>query len=406
MSLFSWFSLGAWLAVVVNALLLRGRLFAMFAAVMVGLYSLSAAAFTPIVRPAAIWPLFLVLHAVVYVHMLLLARPAMRPLLYRALISVPASFFIAGTVLSLPWGIAAALGLRPPVPFVPYLLALVGLAQSLTARREDIHLIIDEVDVPGLLRHRPAGERVERPLRLVQISDPHLGPFMSVERLRAICERAVAVKPDLVLLTGDFLTMESQSSVEPLRRALEPLAALPGRVYACRGNHDLEAPLVVEEALRGHGIRLLVDEEATADTPWGEVELLGFDFVFRDRAAHLGRVTARFPRRSDRLRIALLHDPSAFRLLPPGVADLVLSGHTHGGQLGLVSIGGTWTVPRLVDIPDHGLWAHGRSRMYIHRGTGHYGFPLRLGVPAEEGVLHVHWQPPAPAGRVAGSGAG
>ena len=250
--------------------------------------------------------------------------------------------------------------------------------------------------------HRPQGERVLRPLRLVQISDPHLGPFMSVARLRAICERAVAAQPDLVLLTGDFLTMESQSSVEPLRQALAPLAALPGRVYACRGNHDLEAPAIVDAALRHNGIRLLVDEAATAKTPWGEVELLGFDFTFREREAHLNRVTARHPRRGDRLRIALLHDPSAFRFLPPAAADLVLSGHTHGGQLGLVSIGGSWTVPRLVDVPDHGLWARGRNRMYIHRGTGHYGFPLRLGVPAEEGVIHVHWQPPGATSLAAG----
>lgn len=403
MSPFSWLSLAAWLAVVINALLVRGRLFGLFAAVMVGLYSLAATGFAPLVRATVVWPVFLILHAVVYVHVLLLARPVMRPLAYRALISIPASFFIAGTVLSLPWGTAAALGLHLPAPWIPYGLALLGLGQSLTARRADIHLIIDEVDVPGLLRHRPQGERVLRPLRLVQISDPHLGPFMSVARLRAICERAVAAQPDLVLLTGDFLTMESQSSVEPLRQALAPLSALPGRVYACRGNHDLEAPAIVDAALRHNGIRLLVDEAATAQTPWGEVELLGFDFAFREREAHLSRVTARHPRRGDRLRIALLHDPSAFRWLPPAAADLVLSGHTHGGQLGLVSIGGSWTVPRLVDVPDHGLWARGRNRMYIHRGTGHYGFPLRLGVPAEEGVIHVHWQPPGAASRAAGA---
>lgn len=394
MSAFSLFSLAAWAAVVANARMRRGRPFALFAAVVVGVYSLAATALAPLVRPTAPWPAFVVLHAVVYVHLLLLARPAMRPLVYRALISIPAWCFIAGTLLSLPWGVAAALGFHPAAAYVPYGLALLGLVQSLTARREDIHLIIDEVDVPDLLRHRPVGERLERPLRLVQISDPHLGPFMSVERLRAICRRAAEAQPDLVLLTGDFLTMESQSSSEPLRRALQPLAALPGRVFACRGNHDLEAPAVVAAALRENGIRLLIDEQAVADTPWGEVELLGFDFAFREREAHVSGVAARHPRTSGRLRIALLHDPTAFRYLPPGAADLVLSGHVHGGQLGLVSLGGAWTVPRLFDVPDHGLWARGRNRMYVHRGTGHYGFPVRLGVPAEEGLIHVHWQRP------------
>jgi predicted MPP superfamily phosphohydrolase len=47
----------------------------------------------------------------------------------------------------------------------------------------------------------------------------------------------------------------------------------------------------------------------------------------------------------------------------------------------------------LVKAPDHGLWALGTNRLYVHRGTGHYGFPLRLGVPAEESVLRLHWAP-------------
>src|SRR5262249_14032912 len=121
---------------------------------------------------------------------------------------------------------------------------------------------------------------------------------------------------------------------------------------------------------------------------------LSFDFVFRDRAAHIARVCAQHPRKDNTLRIAMLHDPGAFRHVPAGTADLVLSGHTHGGQLGLLSLGGSWTVPRIVDIPDHGLWARGRDRLYVHRGTGHYGFPLRLGVPAEEGLLYVHVRRP------------
>ena len=59
----------------------------------------------------------------------------------------------------------------------------------------------------------------------------------------------------------------------------------------------------------------------------------------------------------------------------------------------LLSLGLPWTILRLFvgdKIPDHGFWARGTDRMYIHRGTGHYGFPLRLGVPAEESVLRVH----------------
>jgi predicted MPP superfamily phosphohydrolase len=88
----------------------------------------------------------------------------------------------------------------------------------------------------------------------------------------------------------------------------------------------------------------------------------------------------------------MLHDPGAFKHLPEGEADLVLAGHTHGGQVGLLSLGLSWTFLRMfgTKLPDHGFWSRGTDRMYVHRGTGHYGFPLRLGVPAEESVLLVH----------------
>ncbi|MBK8173283.1 MAG: metallophosphoesterase [Sandaracinaceae bacterium] len=389
MSNFSLASVGAWLAVALAAYFVRGRPYAMFVSIIVGVYTFSATSFAPIVADTLVWPAFATLHVSVYVHLLLLARPRMRPLWYRVFVSIPASFFVAGAVLSLPWGILIRLGFHPWVPWLPFAVALTGVWHSMTARKSNVHIVLDELNIPTMARHRSSKEHTDRPLKIVQITDPHLGPFMSVARLRKICERAVLAGPDLIVLTGDFLTMESQDRADHLRDALAPLLPMAGRTFACHGNHDHEAPRVVAEALSSNGIHLLIDEQAVARTPYGDVEVLGFDFVFANRKEHAARLAAKYPR-TGLMRIALLHDPGAFKHLPEGTADLVLSGHTHGGHLGFVSLGGTWTVPRIVDMPDHGLWARNRDRLYVHRGTGHYGFPLRLGVPAEESVLHVH----------------
>jgi len=384
-------TLGGWLAVVLAARLVRGQRFAMAAGVLLGIYSLLAIAMAPF--SGAGMPVFVALHLIVYVNFAGLSRPRMRSTAYRLLVSWPAAFFVAGTLLALPWALLRALGFHPWVPWLPYAAGAVGLLQSLTSREEEIDLVIGGPEEPTNVAPHPRGDaREERPLRVVQITDPHIGPFMSVARLRRIAERAVARNPDLVFLTGDFLTMESQSDPELLRRALEPLRAMPGKVFACPGNHDHEAPETVAEALAANGITLLVDDERDVDTGAGPVQVVGMDFVWQDRASHLERVCGEHPRRPGRTRIILLHDPGAFRHLPSGEGDLVLSGHTHGGQVGLVSLGFSWTFLRLfgLKIPDHGFWARGRDRMYVHRGTGHYGFPLRLGVPSEESFLRVH----------------
>jgi hypothetical protein len=387
-------TLAGWLGVVLVAASLRGRPFATMAGILVGIYSLLALAMAPflVALPTGM-PVFVALHVAVYLNFVALARPRMRPLAYRLLVSWPASFFIAGTLLSLPWALAFALGFHPWAPWLPYALGAVGLLQSLTGREEEIDLVIGGAGQAAHVAPHPRGDaREARPLRIVQITDPHIGPFMSVARLRRIAARAVSRSPDLVFLTGDFLTMESQSDPELLRRALEPLRAMPGKVFACRGNHDLEAPATVASALADNGITLLVDEERVVETEAGPVQIVGMDFVWRAREAHLERVCSEHPRKAGVTRIVLLHDPGAFRHLPEGQGDLVLSGHTHGGQVGLVSLGLSWTFLRLfgIKIPDHGFWARGRDRMYVHRGTGHYGFPLRLGVPSEQSVLRVH----------------
>lgn len=378
-----------WVWVVITARVVRNRLYATFVGVMLGVYSLIALAIHPAAPP---WSqLFLACHVTVYLNFVFLAWPRMRPWWFRLLVSYPSAFMVGGTLLALPWALASTV-VAPKFIFIPYALAAFGLFQSLTSRRDQVDVVVGDGVVEVLGPHRSPEFREERPLSIVQITDPHLGPFMSVRRLKAICERAVARAPDLVVLTGDFLTMESQRDPRDLIEALAPLKAMPGQVFACLGNHDHEALPLVERALRENSVTLLVDDETTIDTPAGKVQLVGFDFHFRERAQRIPAVAAAHPRKPDHLRVVLLHDPGAFRHLPEGDGDLVLSGHTHGGQVGLVSLGAGWTFLRLfgLKIPDHGLWARGRDRLYVHRGTGHYGFPLRLGVPNEESLLRVH----------------
>ena len=398
----TWFqilTLSGWLGVLFAARTLRGPRFATMAGILLGVYSLLALAMEPVFR--AIDPVFATLHVTVYINFIALSRPRLRPLVYRLLVSWPAAFFSAGTLLSLPWALALAFGFHPWAPWLPYALGAIGVLQSLTANEEEIDLVIGD---PGgnasVLPHPRGTARVERPLRIVQITDPHLGPFMSVARLRRIAARAVAKAPDVIFLTGDFLTMESQADPTALTQAFEPLRAMSGKVFACHGNHDHEAPQTVARALAENGVRLLVDDECTLETEAGPLQIVGPDFVWRDREAHLARVCKEHPRKPGMTRIILLHDPGAFKHLPEGEGDLVLSGHTHGGQVGLLSLGLSWTFLRLfgLKLPDHGFWARGRDRLYVHRGTGHYGFPLRLGVPSEESIVRVHRVPaPAPA---------
>jgi hypothetical protein len=136
-------TLAGWLGVVLVAASLRGRPFATMAGILVGIYSLLALAMAPflVALPTGM-PVFVALHVAVYLNFVALARPRMRPLAYRLLVSWPASFFIAGTLLSLPWALAFALGFHPWAPWLPYALGAVGLLQSLTGREEEIDLVI------------------------------------------------------------------------------------------------------------------------------------------------------------------------------------------------------------------------------------------------------------------------
>ena len=409
-------ALAALVGVPLAAWKLRGRLYAAFGFAMLAfslpgawvtlgqLASWLAEPWRELASWAFVWGM-----AAATVHLLHLLRARLRGRVFRALASVPGQTFIAASVMAGPWqlvlwplrGALSAADLEAAMlaahwlDLVPYALGVVSVVTSARPVTEWVRIQLGG-DGPARLtrvpvqrtRRRPP-ERADRPLRLVQIADPHLGPWLSSRRLRRSIEQLLQHEPDLVLLTGDFLTMEGNATRGALTEALSPLRDRPERCFAIFGNHDHEAQEEVRGALAANGIRLLIDAEACVDTPAGAVQIVGADYVRKGRDEHLGKLFSRHPRRPDHLRLLLLHDPSAFHHVPAGEVDLTLSGHTHGGQIGLVSLGLDWTVLSRSRWPDHGLFARGTSRLYVHRGTGFYGFPLRVGVPGEASVLEL-----------------
>jgi len=343
-------------------------------------------------------------------HLVGLVHARMRPTAFRTLVSIPGMTTVAAGALAGAWllvmlpirGALLALGFEPLlhtlawVDLVPFAIAAASVATSVRISEEVVRIPLGE-DGPADLTRQPVSRARRRAirspdassLRIVQIADPHLGPWQSVEQLRRRIDSLLARNPDLVLLTGDFLTMEGAGTPGALARSLEPLAGLRGRCFAVFGNHDHESPAEVRAALAQNGVALLVDDEVVVDTRIGPVQILGAEYVGRGRRRQLERLFARFPRRPNHLRLLLLHDPSAFRHVPRGATDLTLSGHTHGGQVGLLSLGIDWTVLKRSGFPDHGLFARGTDRLYVHRGNGFYGFPLRIGVPGEASLLEV-----------------
>jgi hypothetical protein len=399
----------------------RGRTYATFAIVILGLalpgalavHARLVASSGP-VGAAVLGALFAYGMAAAGTHLAGLVRPRLRPKAFRAVVSIPGMVFIAGGFLAGLW-LLALLPLRGALALfgyeqtladlrwldlVPFAVAAFSVVTSTRLVPELVRVTLGKegpddvakVPVERYRRHAPA-PLAERPLRIVQIADPHLGPWQPVGRLRRQIDDLVAREPDLFLLTGDFLTMEGAATRGALAEAFAPLARVPGRCFAVFGNHDHEAPDEVRTALAANGIRLLIDDEAIVDTAVGPVQIVGANWVWRERREHIQELLTRIPRRDGHLRLLLLHDPSIFRHVPPGDVDLTLSGHTHGGQLGLVSFGLDWTVLTRTNWPDHGLFALGSNRLYVHRGTGFYGFPLRIGVPGEASLLELVLDP-------------
>jgi predicted MPP superfamily phosphohydrolase len=226
-------------------------------------------------------------------------------------------------------------------------------------------------------------------LRVVHLSDIHVGGLMDRPRLQRVAELSNECRPDLVLHTGDFLTHRSGDFDAPLYEALAQIRAPHGQ-WACLGNHDFDDSQRLQGRLRDCGVTVLRNRTVALSVNGQPLEIGGIDFLFgrRQRQASYARIIGRWQRRQGVPRLLLNHDPTAFDELPEGCADLVLSGHTHGGHIG-VQLGPAQaiTVVGLAGLPDQGVFARGDMRMYVTRCVGFYGYPMRIGIPPEIALL-------------------
>jgi hypothetical protein len=277
-------------------------------------------------------------------------------------------------VLRAPWAFWS--GAPPTWPgallALPAALALWGTAWTFAGGRVREH----PVPIPDLAA----------PVRIAHLSDLHVGPTMRRADLDALVARVDALAPDLVVVTGDFLTPFSEGEHAFL---LDALAALRVPVYACLGNHDLPVAARLAEELAGVGVHLLVDASAVIAVRGVRIELVGVDFHWRGARGHLAAALAGLPPAPADVRVLLAHDPRLFAWVPEARFDLALAGHTHGGQVGTDMFGLPGSALRPLGVFDQGWWRRGRARLYVHRGNWSVGLPPRMGIAPEIAVHHL-----------------
>jgi predicted MPP superfamily phosphohydrolase len=299
-----------------------------------------------------------------------------------------ALFLALAGVLWLPLALVAG----PRLAHAYYWLANAGFAMvggllfyGYAFGRRALELTRIEVPVRGL---PPALDG----LCIVQLSDLHIGQHLGLAELAEHVERVNALAPDLICLTGDLVDRP-----ETCARAFPTLAGLRARhgVFATLGNHDVYAGAeTVTDALRAlTPFRVLRDERADVEIDGATLTILGVDDLGRDWARGVLEHPALPPLAAavspGRTFIVLSHRPDCFPQAARLGAALMLSGHTHGGQLALPSRLGrrARNLAEFISAFDRGLYREGDTTLYVNRGLGFTGQKIRLFTPREIACL-------------------
>jgi predicted MPP superfamily phosphohydrolase len=221
-------------------------------------------------------------------------------------------------------------------------------------------------------------------LRIVQVSDIHAGGMVGSRRLHRIAAKVSKLKPDLVVVTGDIVNA-SPHEAELIAQLLGALEA-PLGVWACLGNHDY---FVDGDAVAGilerSGVKVLRNRGEVISRGQSAFWLAGVDDTWTGR----DDMEAALSGKPDGLPVLLLaHDP---KLWPEAVerrVHVTLSGHTHGGQFGLVKLHPSLSLARLITPFTAGRFEQNGSVLHVSRGTANT-LPIRLGAPTEIGLFEL-----------------
>ncbi|HEY6046022.1 MAG TPA: metallophosphoesterase [Pyrinomonadaceae bacterium] len=219
--------------------------------------------------------------------------------------------------------------------------------------------------------------------RIVHLSDFHYGPMVNPEHLKRAVRAANDLHGDLIALTGDYISQD-RAYAAPCAEVVGRLRARHG-VYAVLGNHDhwTDAALIAD-LFRAEGIRVLVNEGLRVDLRNETFWLAGVD----DTMVGLEDLPLAMAGSSDdEFKLLLAHNPIILRRAARANVDLVLSGHTHGGQVTWRSEKNSSGRPRRRLL--RGLGRRGNTQIYVTRGLGMVVVPIRYGCPPEISVLEL-----------------
>jgi len=223
--------------------------------------------------------------------------------------------------------------------------------------------------------------------RVVQLSDIHHGPYSSREQIERAVDTANRLQPDIIALTGDYISKERHYAA-PCAEMLGRLKAKYG-VYAVLGNHDhwTDAALITD-LFRAEGITVLINEGMHFEKDDASIWLAGVD----DTMVGLEDLSlALAGARDDEMKLLLAHNPIILRRAARASVDLVLSGHTHGGQVAIRGERSTVRGARKRLLKGHGRLSN--TQIYVNRGLGTVVLPIRYGCPPEISLLELRTEP-------------
>jgi predicted MPP superfamily phosphohydrolase len=248
-----------------------------------------------------------------------------------------------------------------------------------------------EIALPGL---DPGLDR----LKIVHLSDPHLGWWNSEAEFQRTAAMIAGLDPDLLAVTGDIAD-HNPDYVNAFTRALDPVRPRLGR-FAVIGNHDVYTGTeAVAARMEAGGFKMLRSECVNLKERGAALSVAGYDdsgksWTSGDPAANKIPDAVKDCLPGQPL-ILLAHRPPRFHKIKNSPVSLVLSGHTHGGQLRLPGGG-----PGLADLTfphNQGLYQEDGKSLYVTRGIGTVGWPFRLFCPAEITLIVLRAQPPSAA---------